>query len=94
MAGYELNKQNFVISCSFFLIEKIYERAETQLPRNEIYSLKFRYLPPNDFLVSSLQIDVNHSCVKCASYELHQMKEEDLSFPNMCHLLIINMTKL
>ena len=27
-----------------------------------------------------------------ASYELNQMKEEDLSF--MCHLLIINVTKL
>ena len=26
--------------------------------------------------------------------ELHQMKEEDLSFPNMCHLLIINVIKL
>ena len=23
------------------------------------------------------------------SFELHQMKEEDLSFTNMCHLLIM-----
>ena len=37
----------------------------------------------NDFLVSSLQINFNHSCVKYASFELHQMKEEDLSFTNM-----------
>ena len=28
-----------------------------------------------------------------ASYELHQMKEEDLSFTNMCHLLIIIVTE-
>ena len=27
-------------------------------------------------------------------YELHQMKEKDLSFPNMCHLLIIIVIKL
>ena len=27
-------------------------------------------------------------------YELHQMKEEDLSFPNMCHLSIIIVIKL
>ena len=56
--------------------------------------LKFRYRPPNDFLVSSLQIALNHSCVKYASSELHQMKDEDLSFPNMCHLLIIIVIKL
>ena len=36
----------------------------------------------------------NHSCVKYASYELHQMKEKDLSFTNMCHLLIIILIKL
>ena len=47
-----------------------------------------------DFLVSSLQIHSNYSCVKYASYELRQMKEEDLSFPNKCHLVIINVTKL
>ena len=41
--------------------------------------------------VPSLQIVFNHSCVKHASYELHQMKEEDLSFTNMCHLLIMIM---
>ena len=65
---------------SFLLTEVSYERAETQLSRNMIFSLKFRYRPPNDFLVSSLQIHSNHSCVKYALYELHQMKEEDLSF--------------
>ena len=37
---------------------------------------------------------LNHPCVKNASYELHQMKEEFLSFPNMWHLSIINVTKL
>ena len=52
-------------------------------------SLKFRYRPPNDFLVSSLQICFDHSCVKYASYELHQMTKEDLSFTNMCQLSII-----
>ena len=67
---------------------------EPQLSRNVIFSLKFRYRPPNDFLVSSLQIHFNHSCVKYASYELHQMEEEDLSFPNMCHLVIINVTNV
>ena len=71
-----------------------YERAKTQLSRNVIFSLKFRYGPPNEFFVSSLQIHLNHSCVKYALYELHQMKEEDLSFPNMCHLLIIIVIKL
>ena len=65
-----------------FLIEVSYERAEIELSRNVIFSLKFRYRPPNDFSVSSLQIVFNHSCVKYASYELHQMKEEDLSFTN------------
>ena len=72
-------------------------RAETQLSRNVIFSLKFRYRPPNDFLVSSLQIHFNqflvsslqihfnHSCMKYVLNELHEMKEEDLSFPNMCH---------
>ena len=29
-----------------------------------------------------------------ASYELHQIKEEDLSFTNICHLLIIIVIKL
>ena len=43
------------------------------------------------FLVSSLQIVFNHPCVK---FELHQMKEEDLSFTNMCHLLFIIVIKL
>ena len=89
-----LNKHNFVIPGSFFLIEVSYERAETELFRYMIFSLKFRYRPPNDFLVSSLHIHFNHSCMKYASYDLHQMKEENLSFPNMCHLLIINVTKL
>ena len=49
----------------------------------EIFSLKFRYRLKNDFLVSSLQIVLNHSCVKYVSYELHQMKGEDLSFNNI-----------
>ena len=49
-----LNKQNFVIPSSFFLTRVSYERAETQLSRNVIFSLKFRYRPPNDLLVSSL----------------------------------------
>ena len=44
-----LNKQNFVIPSSFFLTEVSYERAETQLSRNVMFSLKFRYRPPNDF---------------------------------------------
>ena len=35
-----------------------------------------------------------HPCMKYASYELYQMKEEDLSFTNMCHLLIIIVIKL
>ena len=61
---------------------------------NVIFSFKFRYRPPNDFDVSSLQTVCNHSCVTYASYELHQMKEEDLSFTNMCHLLIIIVIKL
>ena len=91
------NYRCFIITFfrSFFLTEVSYERAETQLSRNVIFSLKFRYRPPNDFLVSSLQIHlINHSCVKYASYELHQMKEEDLSFTNMCHLLFIIVIKL
>ena len=65
-----------------------------ELSRNVIFSLKFRYRLPNDFLVSSLQIVFDHSCVKYASYGLLQMKEEDLSFTNMCHLLIIIEIKL
>ena len=32
--------------------------------------------------------------MKYAPYELHQMKEEDLSFTNMCHLLIIIVIEL
>ena len=76
------------------LIEVSYERAENELFRNVIFSLKFRFRPPNDFLVSSLQIAFNHSCVNFTSYELHQMKEEDIGFKNMCHLLIITVIKL
>ena len=68
-----LNIENFVIPGLYLLIEVSYERAETELSRNVIFSLKFRYRPPNDFLVPSLQIDFNHSCMKYASYELHQM---------------------
>ena len=79
-ASITLNKQNFVIPGSFFLIEVSYDRAEIELSRNAIFPLKFRYRPPYDFLVSSLQIAFNHSCVKYASYELNNMKEEDLSF--------------
>ena len=60
---------------------------------NVISSLKSRYRLPNDLLVSSFQIDFNHSCVKYTLYELHQMKE-DLSFTNMCHLSIIIVIKL
>ena len=41
------------------------------------------------FCVPSLQIIYNHSCVKYASNELHEMKEEDLRLTNKCHLLII-----
>ena len=68
---------------------------ENELSRNVIFSLKFIYRPPNDFLVpSSSNWFFNHSCVKYASYELHQMKEEDLSFTNMCHLLIMIVIKL
>ena len=93
-ASITLNKQNFVIPGSFFLIEVSYERAETELSRNLNFSSKFRYRPPNDFLVSFLQIAFNHSCAKYASYELHQIQEEDLSFTNMCHLLIIVVIKL
>ena len=44
-----------------------------------IFSLKLRYRAPNDFWVPSLRIDFNHLCVKYASYELHQMKEEPRS---------------
>ena len=76
------------------MIEVSYERTETQLSGNVFFSLKFRYHPPNDFFVSSLQIHFSHSCVKYALYELHQMKEEDLSFTNMCHLSIIIVIKL
>ena len=79
---------------NFLLIEVSYEKAENELLRNVIFSLKFRYRPKNNFLVSSLQIDFIHSCLKCASYELHQMEEEDLSLTNMCHLLIIIVIKL
>ena len=93
-ASITLNKQKFVIPGSFFLIEASYERAEHELSRNVIFSLKFRYCPPHDFLVPSLQIVCNHSCMKYASYELHQMNEEDLSFTNMCHLLIIIVIQL
>ena len=32
--------------------------------------------------------------MKYALYELHQMKEEDLSFPEMCHLSITIVIKL
>ena len=46
------------------------------------------------FWFSSLQIVFNHSCMEYASYELHQMKEEDLSSTNMCHLLITIVIKL
>ena len=60
-ASITLNKQNFVIPCSFLLIEVSYEGAETELSRNVIFSLKFRYRPPNDILVSSRQIVFNHS---------------------------------
>ena len=56
--------------------------------------MKFWYRPPNDFLVSSLQIHFDHSFVKYAWYEMRQMKEEDLSFPNMCHLLNIIVVQL
>ena len=73
----------------FFLIEVSYERAENELSRNVIFSLEFRYRPPNDFWVPFLQIDSNH-----ASYELYQMKEEDLRFTTMYHLLIIIVVKL
>ena len=52
-----------------------YERGETQLSRNVILSLKFRYRPPNDILVSSLQIDFNYLCVKYASLWVASMKE-------------------
>ena len=76
------------------MIEVSYERAETQLSRNVIFSLKFRYRPPNDFWVSSLQIHLNHSCMEYASYGLHQMKEEDLCLTNMCDLSIIIVIKL
>ena len=67
--------------------------AETELSRNVIFSLKFRYRPPNDFLIPSLQIDFSHSCVKYASYELHKIKEEDLRFTNMCYLFIVIVIK-
>ena len=63
---------------------KSYERAETQLSKNVIFSLKYRYRPPSDFWVSSLQIHL----ITHAYNELHQMKENP-SFPNMCHLSII-----
>ena len=46
------------------------------------------------YLVTSLQIVFNHSCVKYALYELHEMKEEGLSFTNVCNLLIIIVIKL
>ena len=84
-----LLKTNITLSllAHFSWLRCHYERAGTQLSRIVVFSLKFRYRSSNDFLVSSLQIHFNHSCVK---YELHEMKEEDLSFPNMCHLLIIN----
>ena len=61
-----LNKQNFVIPGSFFLIEVSYEMVETELSRNVIFSLRFRYRPPNDILVPSLQNAFNHSCMKYA----------------------------
>ena len=79
MQAFFLNKQNFVIPSSFFLIDVSYERAEIELFRNVIFSLKFRYRPPNYFSVSSLQIAFNHSCVKYASYELHQNNERGVS---------------
>ena len=88
-----LQTNRTLLFLAIFLIEVSYERAEMELSRNVIFSLKFRYRPPNDFLVSSLEIAFNHSCVKYASYEL-QTKEDDLSFPNMCHLLIIIVVKL
>ena len=69
------------------MIEVSYERAENEPSRNVIFSLTFKYRTPNDFLVPSFQIALNHSCVKYASYELHQMKEEDLSFTNVCHFI-------
>ena len=85
-----LKQTELCYSWLIFPIEVSYERAEIELYRNVILTLKFRYCPPNDLFVSSLQIDFNHSCVKYKSkYELHQMKGEDPSFANMCHLIII-----
>ena len=55
-----------------------------------IFSLKFRYRPPNDFLVPFLQIDFNYSCVKYASYELHQMKKEGLIYKLYKYVSFIN----
>ena len=81
-----LNKLNFVIPISYFLTEVSYESAETQLYRNVIFSLEFRYRPPNYFLVSSLQIAFNHSCVKyiwVSSNERRGSKlSKDVSFFN------------
>ena len=59
--------------------------------RGVVLSLKFRYRPPNDFLVPSLQIDFYHSCMKNASCELHQMKKEDLSFTNLLIIIVIKL---
>ena len=61
-------------SLLIFLTEVSYERAENELSRNVIFSLKFRYRPPSDILVSSLQIVRNHSSVKYSSYELGYIK--------------------
>ena len=86
-----LNKQNFVIPGSFFSIEVSYERAEIEIwfsPWNSDTARKMTFWFP------LFKIAFNHSWVKYASYELHQMKEEDPSFPNMCHLLIIIVIKL
>ena len=76
-----------VIPGSFFLTEVSFERAGNVLFRNVIISLKFSYRCANDFLVALLQIVFVHSCVKYVSYEWYQMKDEELSFSDMCHLL-------
>ena len=78
----------------FFPNEVSYEGAGNALSGNVIFFLKFRYRSPNKFLVALLHIAFIHSCMKNVSYEWHQMKEEDPSFPNMYHLFIIIMNEI
>ena len=76
-----------VISGSLVMTEVSYERSGNELFRNFIISLKWKYCCANNFLVALLHIVFIHSCVNYVSYERYQMKDVELSFPNMCHLL-------